>query len=369
MKRTLILAAAVGALLATAAHAAEESVAQVIAELGLKEDAKAVREYAGWKKPKTVVMVVDSPERLKWMQEVAPGVKLIPAVNTEGAIPLIGDVDVVMNVGCNPTIVNAAKKARWIHNANAGVEQCRGIPALTSGKVLFTNMARVNGGTMAEHVIALMFGLTRGIVTFAKATEREEWNPRLVTFSQMWEVRGRTMLVAGLGGIGTEVARLAHALGMNVIATRGSGTTGPDFVSKVGKGEDLAKFAAEADIVVGSLPLTPETKGVFNKALFDGMKRGSLFINVGRGESVVQDDLIAALNSGQLGGAGLDVTTPEPLPKGHPLWKAKNLVVTSHTSSYSEQRTDRVWAVTREQLRRYVAGEKMLSVVDAQRGY
>lgn len=369
MKRTLILATAIGALLATAAQAAEETVAEVIAELGLKEDAKPVREYAGWKKPKTVVVVVDSPERLKWMQEAAPGVKLIPAANAEGAIPIIGDVDAVMNIGCNPTVVNAAKKARWIHGANAGVEACQGLPALTSGKILLTNMARVNGGTMAEHVIALMFGLTRGIATFAKATEREEWNGRLVPFSQMWEVRGRTMFVAGLGGIGTEVARRAHALGMNVIATRASGTTGPDFVSKVGTGGDLAKFAAEADIVVGSLPLTPETKGVFNKALFDKMKPGSLFINVGRGESVVQDDLIAALNSGQIGGAGLDVTTPEPLPKGHPLWKAKNVIITSHTSSYSEQRADRVWAVTREQLRRYVAGEKMLSVVDAQRGY
>ncbi len=369
MKRALFLAAAFGGLLATTAMAAEESVAEVIAELGLREDTKPVREYAGWKKPKTVVVVVDSPDRLKWMQEVAPGVKLIPAPNAEGAIPIMGDADAVMNIGCNPAVVNAAKKARWIHGANAGVEACQGLPELTSGKILLTNMARVNGGTMAEHVIALMFGLTRGIVTFAKATEREEWNGRLVSFSQMWEIRGRTMLVAGLGGIGTEVAKRANALGMKVIATRNSGTTGPDYVSKVGKSEDLAKFAAEADIVVGTLPLTPETKGVFNKALFNGMKRGSLFINVGRGESVVQEDLIAALNSGQLGGAGLDVTTPEPLPKGHPLWKAKNVIITSHTSSYSEQRSDRVWTVTREQLRRYVAGEKMLSVVDAQRGY
>jgi phosphoglycerate dehydrogenase-like enzyme len=368
VKRVFILAAAIGGLLATTALA-EETVAEIISDLGLKEDTKPVRDYAGWQKPKTVVVVVDSPARLTWLQEVAPGVKLVPAANAEAALPLMKDADAVMNVGCNPAIVNAARKARWIHGANAGVEGCRGLPALTSGKILLTNMQRVNGGTMAETVIALMFGLTRGIGEFAKATEREEWNGRLVPFNKMWEIKGRTMLVAGLGGIGTEVARRAHALGMNVIATRGSGTGGPDFVSKVGKAEDLATFAAEADVVVGSLPLTPETKGVFNKALFDRMKKGTIFINVGRGESVVQDDLIAALDSGQLGGAGLDVTSPEPLPKGHPLWKAKNVIITSHTSSYSEQRNDRVWQVTREQLRRYVAGEKMLSVVDAQRGY
>ena len=115
--------------------------------------------------------------------------------------------------------------------------------------------------------------------------------------------------------------------------------------------------------------LTPATKGLFNAAMFARMKRGAIFINVGRGESVVQDDLIAALNSGQLGGAGLDVMSPEPLPKGNPLWHAKNIIITPHISSYSELRDERQWIVLRENLRRYVAGEKMLSVVDLARGY
>jgi phosphoglycerate dehydrogenase-like enzyme len=122
-------------------------------------------------------------------------------------------------------------------------------------------------------------------------------------------------------------------------------------------------------------PLTPETKGLFNAAMFARMKRGSLFINVARGEEMVQPDLIAALRDGQVGGAAMDVTDPDPLPDGDPLFSAPNIIVATHHGAPShpalgeETSGEKGWLVTREEMRRYTAGEKMLSVVDVTRGY
>jgi len=173
----------------------------------------------------------------------------------------------------------------------------------------------------------------------------------------------------GLGGIGVEVARRAHALGMRVVATRASGREGPVFVSYVGLPDELEKLAAEADFVVNTAPLTPATTGMFGARFFAAVKPGAFFVNVGRGQSVVQSELVAALKSGRLAGAGLDVTDPEPLPADSPLWQMQNVILTPHVSAQSDLGNEARFAIGIENLRRYVAGEKMLSVVDVAKGY
>jgi phosphoglycerate dehydrogenase-like enzyme len=177
------------------------------------------------------------------------------------------------------------------------------------------------------------------------------------------------MLVVGLGGIGTEVARLAHAAGMRVTAIRSSRRWGPPFVAKVGLTEDLEAWLAEADVVVNCLPLTEATARVFDAEMFEAMRDDALFINVGRGGTVDTDALIEALVEGRIAGAGLDVTDPEPLPDGHPLWEAPNLIITPHYSAWSDVGRERRWLLYRENLRRFSAGEPLLSVVDPERGY
>jgi phosphoglycerate dehydrogenase-like enzyme len=177
------------------------------------------------------------------------------------------------------------------------------------------------------------------------------------------------VLVVGLGGIGTEVARRAHAFGMRVTATRASGRTGPDYVSYVGLPDELLKLAKDADFVVNCAPLTPQTTGIFNREFFATLKPGAYFISVGRGRSTVTADLIAALNGGKLASAGLDVVDPEPLPADSPLWRLPNLIITPHVSADTPLADEQRIAVLRENLRRYVAGEPMLSVVDVERGY
>jgi phosphoglycerate dehydrogenase-like enzyme len=177
------------------------------------------------------------------------------------------------------------------------------------------------------------------------------------------------MLVVGLGGIGSEVAKRAHALGMKVVATRASGRAGPDFVSYVGLPDELPKLAGEADFVVNTAPLTPQTTGIFDAAFFAKMKPTAYFINVARGKSVVTSALVEALNGKKIAGAGLDVTDPEPLPPEHPLWKAPNVIITPHVANDSDLGYDAQIKVVQENLRRYVAGERMLSVVDVSKGY
>ena len=177
------------------------------------------------------------------------------------------------------------------------------------------------------------------------------------------------MLVVGLGGIGTAVAQRAHALGMRVVATRASDQPKPAFVDTVAKPEELLTLAAQADAVVNAAPLTPRTTGLFDAKFFAAMKPNAYFINVGRGGSVVTADLVEALQSKRIAGAGLDVVDPEPLPPDHPLWQLGNVIITPHVAGNSDKVFGRVLVIVQENLRRYVAGEKMLSVVDAERGY
>jgi phosphoglycerate dehydrogenase-like enzyme len=284
------------------------------------------------------------------------------------AVREAADADVIIGE-CVPEVIAAGPHIRWVQRMYAGVERCVAIPAFTERGIVLTNMQKVAGSVMAEHVMALMFGLTRGLAAYVPAQSKGEWADEAVPESRMWEVKGRTMLVVGLGGIGTEVAKRAHALGMTVIATRNSGTDGPDYVAEVGLADKLLPFAARADVIVSTLPLTAGTKGLMDEDFFDAVRRGALFINVGRGGTVVTDELVAALGDGRLGGAGLDVTDPEPLPPDHPLWRAPNVIVTPHVAAALDGNEVARWIIARENLRRYAAGGRLFSEVDVEKGY
>jgi phosphoglycerate dehydrogenase-like enzyme len=156
---------------------------------------------------------------------------------------------------------------------------------------------------------------------------------------------------------------------MRVTATRASGRSGPDYVSYVGLPDELPKLAKEADFIVNCAPLTPQTTGIFDSAFFAALRPGTYFISVGRGRSTVTADLIAALSSGHLAGAGLDVVDPEPLPADSPLWHLPNVIITPHVSAQTAVSREQRNLVLVENLRRYAAGEPMLSVVDIERGY
>ncbi len=333
----------------------------------LEEARSPVRESPGWRKPKRILVVGASPQLIQQLEAISSDVEFVTATSSAAAASKAADVDVVIGA-CTPEILAAGKAIRWIQVYTAGVENCVAIPAVRERQILVTNMQRISGPVMAEHVLAIMFAFTRGLDVFMLAQRERAWR-RDAAEGRMTVVRGKTMLVVGLGGIGSEVARLAHAVGMRVIATRASGRTGPDYVSYVGLPDELLKLAGEADVVVNTAPLTPQTTGVFDAGFFARMKPTAYFINVGRGKSVVTAALVDALSSGAIAGAGLDVTDPEPLPAEHPLWRAPNLIVTPHVANDSDLGFGAQAEVIKENTRRYIAGERMLSVVDVARGY
>jgi phosphoglycerate dehydrogenase-like enzyme len=264
----------------------------------------------------------------------------------------------------------ADPELHWFHSMSAGVEHCMSSPNLASGKVLITNSQGLYGPEIAETVMAMALSLSRGIDVYHREQMAGKWS-RQADFggAPTRTIHGQTMLVVGLGGIGKQIAMRAKALGMTVLATRNSSRSGPEYVDEVGLAEDLTAFAARADIVVNATPLTPSTTGIFNKESFAAMKPTSFFINIGRGKSVVTADLVDALESGAIAGAGLDVTDPEPLPAGHKLWQMPRVIITPHVSGRSSAASERRWLLTRENLRRYVIGDPLLSVVNVNRGY
>lgn len=346
---------------------------EVITRLGLVESDTPMRETAGWAYPKAVVVSADNADRLAWYREVIPDdVTLIPAQTVQDAIRETREnadsVSAVVGF-CNARIVDAGPNIHWLHMPFAGVSQCVSIPQVAQGGYVITNMQRLAGPRIAEHVIAMMMYFARGLDHFAAAQLEERWDRFAAPPSELWALEGKTMLVAGLGGIGTQTARLASALGLRVIATRNSSREGPDFVDYVGLSNELPELLGQADVVVNALPLTDGTRGLFDAALLSRMKPSAFFINVGRGGTVVTTDLIAALENGTIASAGLDVQDPEPVPPGHPLWKAPNLLITPHMSGFNDSGRDMFWVILRENLRRYVEGDKMLSVVNVEAGY
>jgi phosphoglycerate dehydrogenase-like enzyme len=374
VKRSMWLAASslfvMGAAAKDAPPAADPKAIELIRELGLVESSAALREQKGWRPPKRIVMLTGTP--LGELQASMPGLEIVAVKNTEEMIAQAANADAIVggdNVVCDERVLGAAKKVSWVAVMSAGVEECLGKKGLDRPGLVVTNMRAVAGPVMAEHSIALAYALARSLqVSVGRQATGEGWN-RNFAGSSPQSLHGKTMLIAGLGGIGLEVAKRAHALGMKVIATRASSREGPDYVSYVGAPDELPKLIEQADVVVAALPLIPATTRLFDAKMFARMKKTAFFINVGRGGSVVTDDLVAALNNDTIAGAGLDVTEPEPLPKDHALWKAKNIIITPHMSAQSDLRQGVRELILREQLRRFVTGDKLLSVVDMKKGY
>ena len=347
---------------------APPSTEALIEHLGLVEAPAPVRERAGWAPPRVILVNPLLPGLAEQLQAAVPNARIVAAATPAEAAKAAKEADVSLG-WCTPEVLAAGRKLRWVQSYSAGVERCVTIPQFRERDILLTNMQRVAAPVMAEHVLAMMLAFSRGLQFFLPEQRAGRWSDEPPPEVKMLSIEGKTLLVVGLGGIGTEVARRAHALGMKVVAVRNTGREGPDFVSYVGLPAELRTLAAQADFIVNTTPLTPATTGLFDAKFFASCRPGAYFFNVGRGGSVVQADLVAALRSGQIAGAGLDVTEPEPLPADDPLWKLPNVILTPHVSASSDLGQTVRLAILQENLRRYVAGGKMLSVVDVAKGY
>jgi phosphoglycerate dehydrogenase-like enzyme len=349
-----------------------EEGAALVKRFGLREDVTPVRERAGWAPPKRIV-TFGGEEWAARLRAVAPNAVVVGVNDNNPSAEILAGADVWVGL-CTPDIVKNGPSLKLLQLISAGADACAALPAVTQRNILITNAQAIYGPQIADHVMALLLSLTRKVPHFAVQQNAGKWSintadPNAIIALRMTELEGKNLLVIGLGGIGTEVARRAYGFGMHVRATRNSGRDKPDFVEYVGLAPEALELAKWADVVVNTTPLTPDTRNMFNARFFAAMKPTAYFLNAGRGESVVTADLTEALQSGRIAGAGLDVTNPEPLPAGHPLWSMPNVVITPHIAAGSDEAMVRLVTLVVENVRRYAAGEKMVSVVDVKRGY
>lgn len=256
--------------------------------------------------------------------------------------------------------VRSAGKLRWLNSIYAGLDFLP-LDVLADRKVTITNGAGINAITIAEYVVMLMLTHAKGYREVVRAQERHEW---LLDSPGKMELAGSRALLLGMGAIGGLVKTRLEAFDVEVVPVRRSpadGALGPD--------EWRARLG-EFDWVILAVPATPETDAMIGAAELAAMKPSAVLVNIARGAVVDQDALVAALQAKAIGGALLDVTTPEPLPADHPLWSLDNVAVTMHLSGRAQSKMF-VRSAERfvENCRRYVAGEPLAPIFDPARGY
>lgn len=257
-----------------------------------------------------------------------------------------------------------AKNLKWIHAFSAGVEKIL-TPDVVKSKIIVSNSSGIHAIPIAEHVIGFMLIFTRKFYDTFRKQQRKIWEKN----QDLTELKDKTVLVVGLGNIGTEVARLASCFGANVIAVKQNIKNKPEFVSKIYLSNNLDKALPKADFVILCLPLTNETHHLFDMEKFKLMKKSAIIINIGRGGLVHEKELIGALDKKIISGAGLDVTEEEPLPKESKLWKTENVVITPHHSGWSEKYMDRAIDLFYINLKAYLANKPLPNLVDKILGY
>lgn len=353
------------------ARAETDSVSfdRIVSETALRLSETPVRDLPGWKRPNKILVRPIGDWNLADLEGVAPGVEFVEVRDPDEVIEHLEGAQALIGF-CEERILAVPNELRWVQVYSSGVERCVQATGMKDGKHVLTNGQRIASPALGEHAIAMLLTLARGIDRFHVNQVDGEWKRNVgLENEDFFELGGRTLLVVGLGGIGTQVAKKAHGLGMRVIATRGSRREGPDYVDYVGLADEVNELAAAADVVVNTVPLTDRTRGMFDAAFFEAMKPTAYYISVGRGATTVTDDLVDALRNGKIAGAGLDVTDPEPLPEGHPLWNMPRVVITPHTGGRSDRSRDRLYELVKENLHRYVAGDALYSVVDVEKGY
>jgi phosphoglycerate dehydrogenase-like enzyme len=318
-----------------------------------------------WAAPLKVLVPPMPPAEMNELRQAAPDVELVVARSPRDALEKVGDVDGMYGF-TTPAVVRAGKRLRWVQVGSAGVDDVL-FPEMMDSQITLTNAQRAYAPPIADQALAFMICLNKGLERLIRRQPQGEWSVPWDIHPR--ELQGETLLIIGFGGIGSNLARRAAACGMRVLATDPKPIPKPDYVSRLAKPSEFHDLLPEADFVASCVPLTRETTGMLGAREFAMMKRGAYLINMSRGKVVNTGALVEALRSGQLAGAAMDVTDPEPLPKDHPLWQMDNVIITPHMSGRSPGSDRRRFEVLKENLRRFARGEPLINVVDKQLGY
>ena len=278
-----------------------------------------------------------------------------------------------------PELLQAGSQLAWVQAPTASLEHYL-FPELVEHACTLTNMRGLYSDVVADHTLMLVLALARNLGAYVRQQQEGVWRPvgdasLAPDFARGPGIAGAadlahtalaesTLGVVGLGEIGLEIARRGRAFGMRVVAVDPKAGPAPAEVARLWPPEELGQLLAESDFVAIAAPHTPRTAGWFSRPQFQAMKHSARLINVGRGAIVVLDDLVAALDAGEIAGAALDVCEIEPLPADHPLWRMEQVLITPHVAACSPRIAGRHLALLADNVGRFVRGESLRNVVD-----
>ncbi len=254
-------------------------------------------------------------------------------------------------------------RLQWIQSSAAGLDHCL-VPAVLDSAIPVSGVSGLFATQVAEQTLAMLLGLVRSMPTFYRAQQQKEFTRR-----PTGDLHGMTVGIVGLGGNGRQIARALAPLGVRILATDLFPCPPPDEVEVVLPADQLDSILPELDVLILSAPLTPATLGMIGQQQLSALKRGAILVNVARGPLVIEEDLVAALESGQMAGAALDVTEVEPLPVESRLWELPGVIITPHVGAQSGRRIDETTTFVCENLRRFLDGDPLKNLVDKQIGF
>jgi len=304
-------------------------------------------------------------ELLDRVRDAAPDAAVFAIQQSGIQVSDLIDSDVVFG-RIPPHLLIKLPNLKWLHLGSAGANGMTDISLYANKSVILTKSSGTFGIPIAEHIIGMMVALGRNFGYYYKKQFAGEW---CSDFPDLLYISGSTVLVIGLGDIGTEVCKHLLGFGCRIIGFRRDASKPNESVNDVRPMSQLLETLPEADYIIICTPGTTETTKLFGHEEFELMKDRAIIINVGRGMVIDSDALAEALNKQKIAGAGLDVTDPEPLPAGHPLWSAKNLLITPHISAATQITAERRVQVFLDLLKRYQAGQELYNHVDFDAGY
>jgi D-3-phosphoglycerate dehydrogenase len=305
------------------------------------------------------------PHHLRWIAEAAPGANIINA-GQEGIAEAIMEADIFIGHAKVPVDWDAVVRQgrlKWIQSSAAGLDHCL-VPAVIDSNIPVCSASGLFANQVAEQTLALLLGVLRGIPVFFRQMQTKQFVRR-----PTGDLHGKTVGIVGLGGNGRRLAQVLSPFRVKIMATDYYPVQCPPEVYYLGPHTELRSLASAVDILILTLPLNESTHHCVNGSVLDAMKRGSFLINVARGQVVDEAALVERLRSGHLAGAGVDVTEVEPLPENSPLWDLPNVLITPHVGAQAANRVDDTTRLACENLRRFLAGEKVYNIVDKKLGF
>ena len=295
----------------------------------------------------------------------AAGAELLFVPADKVRLDELADADVIIG-NIPPELLPAATNLRWLQLNTAGADAyCK--KGVLKDDVLLTNATGAYGLALSEHLLAQLLAMMKKLYPYYDNQKKAIWHDE----GQVTSIENATVLILGIGDIGRAFARRVKALGAYVIGVRRRTGSKPVGIDELGTMQNLDSLLARADVVVSVLPATAATTGLFDKGRFAAMKKGAYFLNIGRGNAVVTNDLIEAMRAGHLAGAALDVTDPEPLPESHPLWQTPGVYITPHISGddHLPATQDRIVQIAARNLVAFLKGESLENLVNRETGY